>query len=562
MKNTGIRISSLLLVLALLFSLAACGGTTEQADAVLDTSPSADVSADAQNEVSPNETPESIIITSDEENTAGKTTDADTLYVGAYGYTLASCDTRDSRNMLTLYMVYDTLFYHDYSSGSDEIKGLLAESWDLLEDEDGNYTFYVKLREGCHFASGKEIVAEDILGTWAKLWEMGMSAQHTYLNFEDSYADGDYEIYFALNSYEPSITHYMSLFTFSIINSEYWNTASDEDWWGSPDESGVFLLEEMVAGSHMKLKVRDDYWGWGVIQDRPSYDYMVVYYYNEASTMMVDYETGTLDVCLNISTSDLERVVSKGIESTVLRQVYGGGMVYLTMTQSNEYLSDKSVREAIRYAIDFEAAASAAIGVSGMVATGLAPVGVEFRTEFGVPDYDPDKAIALLVEAGYSQGDISLRLVCSNTETYLTYAEIFQAYLSDVGITLTIESYDPSTVLNMQRDGDCDLSIYSFSGGDHLTSTFNAMQSFGMNGALIVSSGEIDELYSVARYTVDKTVSEQACVELQDVIYENAYHIPLCQIGYAIIFKDYVDGVTPSNIGIHGLSDLRFFDLN
>ena len=525
--KTAQKLMSVLLSLTMLLALNACG---ESADTQTDAS---SLGAETEN----------------------------TLYIGACGYTIDNCDPRESRNMLTLYGIYDTLFYHDYSSGKDELKGLLAEDYEYLDNEDGTYTFHVKLRENCYFASGKEITADDVLSTWNHLVEMGMDAQHPYLNMDESYTEGDHDIYFVFNAYEPEIQHYMSLFTFSIVNSDYWDAATDEDWWDKPDESGAYELEEMVSGSHVLLKVRDDYWGWNVIQERPQYDYLMVYYYSEASTMMVDYETGRLDICLNISTNDIQRVMEEGLEETTMRQLYGGGMIYLVMNNSSQYLQDARVREAIRYAIDFEGAFDVAVGVAGQIATGYIPDGALYRTEYGIPEHNIEKARELLESAGYGNG-MDLRIVISNTNMYTSYAEVFQSYLAEIGITLTIESYDPATVLTMQRDGDCDLTMYSFSGNVNFpTETFTQMLSTSLVKATAITDGAIDEPYMTGRYSLDEAEAEQSVKKLQDIMNEGVYGIPLCQLGYAILYRDRVDGERVGNVGIHGVADLRFFDL-
>ena len=533
--KTARKVTALLLALLMLLSLAACGPSTS------------DPSAPAGNSQS-----------------AGNKNGGDgpvTLTVGAQGYAMDGCDPRQSRNMLLLYGIYDTLFYHDYSSGKDELKGLLAESSEYIDNGDGTWKFHVTLRQGCKFASGEELTAADVLATWQHMFEMGIGAQHPYLNIEQSYTEGDYDVYFFLNAYEPEIMHYMSLFTFSIVNDSYWDTATDEQWWDQPDESGAFELVEMESGSHVLLKVRDDYWGWGVIQERPKYDEMMIYYYSEASTMMVDYETGRLDVCLNIAANDIQRVSGGGIENTTMRQLYGGGVIYLVMNTSSQYLKDAKVREAVRYAVDFQGAFDVSVGVTGKIANGFIPEGGLYRVDYGVPEHNVDKAKALLAEAGYPNG-MDMRIVVSNADMYTSYAEVLQSCLGEAGINLTIESYDPATVLTMQRDGDCDLTIYSFSGNVNFpTETFTQMLSTSLVKCAAIVDGAIDQLYTTGRYSMDEAESEKAVRELQETMHTGVYGVPLCQLGYAVLYRDSVNGERIGNVGIHGVADLRFLDL-
>ena len=111
---------------------------------------------------------------------------------------------------------------------------------------------------------------------------------------------------------------------------------------------------------------------------------------------------------------------------------------------------DLKVRQAIRYGIDVDAIiAGAYSGTVPRAKTLLAPQLLGHWAEAPVYQYDPAKAKALLEEAGKPSFDCTL--TCLNDATTQATAQIVQANLAEIGVTVTINALDGGRLLGHGR---------------------------------------------------------------------------------------------------------------
>ncbi len=160
------------------------------------------------------------------------------------------------------------------------------------------------------------------------------------------------------------------------------------------------------------------------------------------NTRLAGLQSGEIDIAL-VRAGQVPQVDSAGL-ATVRRpitQVYG-----LVANTNNEALADPLVRQAITHAIDRN---SIAEGVYlGECEPTVQPYPSSFPgshpdgtvEDFGA--YDPDRARELLAEAGYGDG-LTLTTYTLTITTYSDQAEIYQAQLGEVGITLDVVVEEP-----------------------------------------------------------------------------------------------------------------------
>ncbi|MEL6310962.1 MAG: ABC transporter substrate-binding protein, partial [Pseudomonadota bacterium] len=135
--------------------------------------------------------------------------------------------------------------------------------------------------------------------------------------------------------------------------------------------------------------------------------------------------------------------------------------VWVGMNQQNPALQDIRIRRAIQHAIDREVVVDAAYFGAASVGNGIIAPGVVGSRDSVAYDYDPDKARALLAEAG-AEG-LSLSLDILNQSERLTAAQVIQANLADVGITCEIKQNDSGTFWSLgSKDGDYFMDVQLF----------------------------------------------------------------------------------------------------
>ena len=111
-----------------------------------------------------------------------------------------------------------------------------------------------------------------------------------------------------------------------------------------------------------------------------------------------------------------------------------GGVVAQPINENP--LSDPRVRQAIAYAIDMDAIAETIFEGAAVPAVGLLPDGPNKPTDLNPYKYDPDKARALLAEAGWdSNRELDVVYYYADQATADLMAAL-QAYLGDVGIKM------------------------------------------------------------------------------------------------------------------------------
>lgn len=130
---------------------------------------------------------------------------------------------------------------------------------------------------------------------------------------------------------------------------------------------------------------------------------------------------------------------------------------------------DRRVRQAVLYAIDRDTIAkSVFFGQAESAKSLLCEENPFFKEPTRVYDYDPDKAKALLAEAGVAKGT-RLEMLISNADYILPQGTIVQQNLADVGLRVTLKPGETEANFSFVTDGSYsfyltlgDVSIFSW----------------------------------------------------------------------------------------------------
>lgn len=491
--------------------------------------------------------------------------DSRTLYLGAYGenFVTSTLSAVGYNNLIAISTIYDCLFAKNFDTG--EIECRIAESYEFIPDGDG-VMLHIVIREEAHFQSGEPITAEDCYyATVDRVVNVGTVA--TYLgdsvDVENSYYEGERDLYIRLYEYDRTVLECLACQWTSVSNRSFEETATDEQLWDEVDGSGPFIVEEQISGDSVLLRVDDNYWGWGIIDERPNYDYLSVKFYTEASIMLIDYENGALDACIGLSFSDTRTVMNEGRKHSRAKVVSSGNYTVICLPTYVEAFEDPRVREAIFCAIDTDATAMAAYGELGIAMDAYVSEMATYRKEYQTDRYDPERAKQLLAEAGYEEGELSLYTVVSSNDTCsIALAEIVQSFLDDVGIELQIDSYDFATAIQMQRNGTVDLCITTFyTMNSDISGCFIQLPEGSYNQAAWVTQLDdtLAEKLQEGRFATTDEEAQAAYDWVQDWLHENMWYLPVVEYNTAFICRDYVDDSQFLNL-MHA-RDVRNLDL-
>lgn len=223
---------------------------------------------------------------------------------------------------------------------------------------------------------------------------------------------------------------------------------------------------------------------------------------------------------------------------------------YLGMNTTKEKFSDERVRQAINYALDKQTFVDTIVEGRGTVANSYINSTIPgWSEEEEAYPYDPEKAKELLAEAGYPNGfECSLYV---NGDVRTRSAQIVQAQLAEVGITVDISTYEWGALLDSLNAGDHEMFILGWSNtsfdADGSTYQLFYSENHGATGnRAFLTDEKVDELIIAAQKENDDTKRMELYKELQDRLHEIS---PWCPLYYKY-----------DNVGVR--ADLKGFKLH
>ena len=287
----------------------------------------------------------------------------------------------------------------------------LATSWVAHEDNRG---FRFHLRADVPFHSGRTLTAADVKWSLEQLLipgnRGGLNAKYAAsIEGAGAVQSGDTEELSGITAVDELTLDVQfreaevlfPIYPIYIMDRGVVDEHGD-DWWRKVSAgTGPFSFVEWRRGQVVRLEAHDEYWG-----GRPAIDgveFLIVPSFETAISM---YEAGELDLAV-VEQPFTRRVVKDARLEPDLLMTPAAQIQYLGMNQNlYEPFKDIRVREAICRAIDLEGLSrglfhGTATPLAGQITEGVAGYNPENRPV----SYDPERARALLAEAGYPGGE-------------------------------------------------------------------------------------------------------------------------------------------------------------
>ena len=327
----------------------------------------------------------------------------------------------------------------------------LAQSWEVSEDG-RTYTFH--LLDGVKFGDGTDFDSGDVKFTFARnAAEESTNSRKSYFTQMESITTPD-DTTVVIQLAEPS-----GLFLFNMAEAMSVIVAPESaaNNTTEPIGTGPFLLDRWVPGESVTLVRNPLYREPG----RVALDRVVFRFMNDGAAQLAALLAGDIDVFPRIGAVES----AAQFQDNPLFQVLVGtteGETILAMNNQKPPLNDIRVRRAISYAINRqEIIDGAEFGFGTPIGSHFAPHHPAYVDLTSLSPFDPDRARALLAEAGFADGlDLTLRLPPVN------YArrggEIIVSQLAEVGIRAEIEAVEWAVWLDVvYAQKNYDLTIVS-----------------------------------------------------------------------------------------------------
>lgn len=448
----------------------------------------------------------------------------DTLNV-AFERTMLTLDTYATSERLALIVAHnvgDTLIYRNPETG--EFKPHLATAWRAIDD----LTFEFDLRPDVKFHNGDTFGPEDVVATlsWVVGEGAGLPGTGTLQWIDTVTAVDDHTVRIKAKALTP--TAYETIALIGIIYPASVLADQGAEYLGqNPIGTGPYRYVGS-DGNTIRFERFDEYFGGA--KGQPAISKLVIHTLPEESSRIASLMTGAIDIARSGSISPDQAAAIRGkarVEAADILRTWFVQMDSLGRSGS-DFFTDQRVRQAVAHAINKEEIVEVLLsGYGRVIDTPCNPV--QFGCNEGAAvhyDYDPERARALLTEAGYPNGFTVDMFGYRDQQV----AQAIQGYLQDVGIQTNLQWYGGQYDVVSQRLAAGEIALYFGSWGSSSIYDASAIMDIhyktGAEYALNASS-TIDAALTEALQTVDLEKRRELYDAAITEITEQAYSVPL-----------------------------------
>lgn len=351
---------------------------------------------------------------------------------------------------------YDTLVTFE---GGDLSKPVaeLADSWEVSQD---GLVWTFKLKPGLKFPSGAPVDAAAVAYSFDRV--IAMDDQPAWLLTQTGMEVGSTK---ALDESTVQITlkekfnpdAFLAVLTYpvaSIVDPKVCKEHEKEGDWGknflagASAGNGPYVLEKWEPEVQVVLKANPNYW-----KGKVPVSTVVIKHVPESTAQKMLLEKGDAHIAMDLRPEQIKDVEGKpGLQ--VIRGL-GDGINYLGMNVAFQPFEDNRVRDAVRWAIDYQGLVKHVLQENAIVLQTFIPKGFKGYNPATPYQQDVEKARQLLKEAGYPQG-FKVELLCSSGIAgggvyWRDIAAKLKDDLSKVGITVEIKEMTSAALLDIYR---------------------------------------------------------------------------------------------------------------
>jgi peptide/nickel transport system substrate-binding protein len=417
-----------------------------------------------------------------------------------------------------------------YKSGTLEVEPALAESW-TISDDGTEYTF--KLRSEVTFQDGTAFDAEAVKFNFDRM----LDEEHPYYDtgpFPLSFFFGAVKeveavdpltVKFTLNApYAPFLSNLA--YPTGLIVSPAAVKSYGKDVGRNPVGTGPFKFAEWTSNEKVVVTRNEDYWG-----DKAKTSTVVFRPITDANTRVAEMLAGGIDMMVEVPPTSLSQF--QGEEFKVAEQA-GPHVWFLILNAKEGPFADKRVRQAANFAINKSAIVNDVLEGTAEVAAGPTPPAFSwaYNTELEPYPYDPEKARALLKDAGAEGAELTFYVTEGGSGMLdpVAMGTAIQADLAAVGLKVKIETYEWNTFLgevNPGLEGKADMAEMAWMTNDPDTLPYLALRTGAWPAEGGFNSGyytnpKVDELLEAARTSTDQAERARLYQEMQAIVRDDA----------------------------------------
>lgn len=358
-----------------------------------------------------------------------------------------------ARSWMVEGLAYETLTTIDENL---EVQPALAASWE--QPSDTEYVF--QLDTEATFSNGRDMTVDDVVGSLQRLIDTPTTWTGQLGPIESVAATGDEEVTVTLaEPYTP--------FLAALANTPAAVLPIEEMEAGDVDITTEMLgTGPLVVTDHRQ----DEFWTFEPNEHHPAagdlgFSGLRIEIVADESTRVAALRDGSADLAVLNSVDSADALSGESNVEVVTQQNTDFHYLILNSLSGNEALQDEDVRFAINSAVDRDAINDLVFAGSSR-STGVTPVGLPDACapeDLPSAQMSTEDAAAVIDELG----GLDLNLLVYDSEAVLSdIAQVVQQNLAEIGVTVSIESYDYATYSSYvyEDPSDFDLALSWFAG--------------------------------------------------------------------------------------------------
>jgi ABC-type dipeptide transport system, periplasmic component len=480
--------------------------------------------------------------------------------------------------MWAVHQLYNTVVEIDSNL---RIVPSLARSWDISPD---NLVFTFHLRTDVFFHNnesfpggiGRKLVANDVVYSFSRIVDRGTASSGAWIFNGKVDTTGGFtainDSTFQLRLLKPfnPILGILSMQYCSIIPHEVVEKYG-KDFRSHPCGTGPFQFTAWEEGQALILARNKNYFEKDSVgHPLPYIDGVKVSFYDSKATEFLEFQQQRLDFINDIDVSFKDEVLTK---KGMLRKEWQGKIIldkhsYLNIEYlgilsdssnalvNNSPLKDKRIRQAINYGIDKRRMMLYVRNSIGIPAeSGFVPAGLPSFDSTAVIGYryDPGKALALLRDAGYPNGEGLPPITLLTIPQYADLGSYIANELQQVGIKVQVEAIQKSLLLEQTAKSQALFFrgswIADYPDAENYLSVFYSKNPAPPNYTRFKSI-EFDKLYEKALTEKDDATRAGIYQQADRYIINNAPVVPLWYDMAIHLLHPYVEGLTANGLNL------------
>ena len=455
-----------------------------------------------------------------------------------------------------------------------------ADSWELSEDG-RTWTFH--LRQDAMWSDGTPVTAEDWVYSFRRYLNPEMANVYAWFLFDlengEAYNKGEVDV-------EELGVELIDEYTFSLTTTVpipyymfkiNWHAAPvprhmveehGDDWANDPataPSNGPYRIAEWNRGKNVIFTPNPYYTG----RYPATFEQRIQVIIPEVGAPLLQmYQAGDIDGGVGVTGDDLVQVLA---DPQLSQEAYISVMnrgVYIYMNQRTPPFDNMLVRKAFAHAVDRTALCDNVMRGTCIPAHGFLPK--DFPCErnddpelIAYQNYDPELAADLMAQAGYPGGEGFPELTIYTKEgEFIREAEAIQRMLADnLGVKLTPQNVERAFYVDQMRNGELKVALNRW-GADFIDPS--NFVDWWDDPAASYFTGWTDEEY---RNLIDTARPMAMSTERCDLYHEALKILARDAIGVfvmnpvqAVLYKDYVSGLTLTDDGTLGVYNMMLLD--